>query len=176
MLRRWLISFSDLHIGLNDLFKDLQRHHLPVVGVTVLEGVQEFLDRFVVEGVDGYDLVVRKDDHDRDRDVQRIAFVERVVLRRCFDDDQLNIVVFLKTAFHRYPVSRSKVDRYVQRIRQFGEFLLLQRWQYVYPGAIVGFVDGYRLMVDIFEVLDHLAGAKVGVKLFPIDKMKCLIY
>ena len=65
--------------------------------MAVLEGIQEFLDGAVLKGIDGDNLIMGQDDANRNGDIVGVAFVERVVFRWCFDDDQLDIFLFVKT-------------------------------------------------------------------------------
>jgi hypothetical protein len=70
--------------------------------MTVLEGVEEFFDGAVLEGVDGDDLVMGKDDTNGDGYIVSIAFIEGIVFSRSLDDDELDIVVLFEAGAFIY--------------------------------------------------------------------------
>src|SRR5688572_157067 len=99
-----------------NLFKNLQNHHILLVGIPVLKSIQELFDGFVLKRIDGYDLVVRKNNTNGDGDVERITVIKRVIFRGSFDDDELNVVVnFIAAAFVNIEGILQEIYRDVQR-------------------------------------------------------------
>ena len=143
-------------IGLRDLLDDLQDHHVLFIRVPVLESVEEFFDGAVLKGIHRHDLVMRKDDADRYGYIISIALIKGVVFRRGLDDDELYIVLFLEAGpFVDVERVGEEIQGDIQRFRQVSKLLLLQGRQNVDPGAVLGTLDLYGLMIDVLKKLDH---------------------
>lgn len=76
----------------NHFFKYFEHHHISLFRGAVMEGVEEFFDSGVVEGIYRDDLVMCENDHDGDGDVVGITIIEGIIFCRCFNNDQPDLV------------------------------------------------------------------------------------
>ena len=65
--------------------------------MTVLKCIQEFFDGTIIKRIHRYDLVVRKNNTDRNGDIKRITVIKGIVLGWGFNNDELYIILQLVT-------------------------------------------------------------------------------
>ena len=63
----------------------------------LLKRTEEFVYSTIIETIDRYNMVMRKNDADGNGDVQCIAVIKRIIFGRSFNNNKLNIVGYFKT-------------------------------------------------------------------------------